>query len=86
MSTIAEHLAPHVVPLDDLHGTYSPMLHTVNELIGVVPDCDTYLEIWPPGFRTYNLCVPNFLNLPASIVKRDGVKAQMGLAMYIASR
>ncbi|MFK8025857.1 MAG: carboxymuconolactone decarboxylase family protein [Ilumatobacter sp.] len=86
MPTIAEHLEPHTVSIDELHGTYSPMLHTVNELIGVVPDCDTYLEIWPPGFRTYNLCVPNFLNLPASIVKRDGVKAQMGLAMYIASR
>ena len=86
MPTIAEHLEPNTIAIDDLHSTYGPMLHMVNELIGVIPDCDTYLEIWPPGFRTYNLCVPNFLNLPASLVRRDGVKAHMGLAMYIASR
>lgn len=86
MPTIAEHLETDIVELDELHGTYGPMLHMVNELIGVIPDCDTYLEIWPPGFRTYNLCVPNFLNLPASLIRRDGVKAHMGLAMYIASR
>lgn len=86
MPTIAEHLESDIVELGDLHSTYGPMLHLVNELIGVIPDCDTYLEIWPPGFRTYNLCVPNFLNLPASLIGRRDVAAHMGLAMYIASR
>jgi hypothetical protein len=86
MPTIAEHLESDIVEIDELHRTYGPMLHMVHELIGVIPDCDTYLEIWPPGFRTYNLCVPNFLNLPASLLRRDGVKAHMGLAMYVASR
>lgn len=86
MPTLAEHLEPDVVELEELHGTYGPMLHIVRELIGVVPDCDTYLEIWPAGFRTYNLCVPNFLNLPASVVSRSDLKAHMGLAMYTSSR
>ncbi len=86
MPTLAEHLESDTVALDDLHGTYGPMLHIVRELIGVVPDCDTYLEIWPAGFRTYNLCVPNFLNLPASVVSRGDLKAHMGLAMYTSSR
>ena len=86
MPTLAQHLEPDIVQLDELHGTYGPMLHIVRELIGVVPDCDTYLEIWPAGFRTYNLCVPNFLNLPASVVSRGSLKAHMGLAMYTSSR
>lgn len=86
MPTLAEHLEPEIVPIEDLHETYGPFLRIVRELIGVVPDCDTYLEIWPPGFRTYNLCVPNFLNLPASVVSRSELKAHMGLAMYTASR
>ncbi len=86
MATLAEHLEPDIVEIEQLHGTYGPMLHIVRELIGVVPDCDTYLEIWPAGFRTYNLCVPNFLNLPASVVSRSDLKAHMGLAMYTSSR
>lgn len=86
MSTIAEHLDSDIVPIEDLHETYGPFLAIVQELIGVVPDCDSYLEIWPAGFRTYNLCVPNFLNLPNSVLSRGELKALMGLAMYISSR
>lgn len=86
MTTLAEHLESDVVQLEDLHDTYGPFLGLVRELIGVVPDCDTYLEIWPAGFRTYNMCVPNFLNLPASLLNRGSLKAHMGLAMYTASR
>lgn len=86
MATLAEHLESDIVELVDLHDTYGPFLGVVRELIGVVPDCDTYLEIWPAGFRTYNLCVPNFLNLPNSIVTNNDLKAHMGLAMYVSSR
>ena len=86
MATLAEHLDSDIVPIEDLHDTYGPFLGIVRELIGVVPDCDSYLEIWPAGFRTYNLCVPNFLNLPASVISKSELKAHMGLAMYISSR
>ncbi len=86
MPTLAEHLEADAVPMHDLHDNYGPLLHLVRALIGVFPDCDSYLEIWPPGFRTYNLCVPNFLNLPASVIAGGELKAQMGLAMYVASR
>jgi alkylhydroperoxidase family enzyme len=55
-------------------------------LIGVVPNCDRYLEIWAPGFRTYNLMVPAFLQLPASLVGLGAPKAVVGLAMYTSSR
>jgi hypothetical protein len=55
-------------------------------LIGVVPNCDPYLEIWPPAFRTYNVMVPNFLNLPFLVWGFGARRATIGLAMYVASR
>ena len=45
------------------------MLEMVRQLIGVVPDCDRYLEIWPTGFRTYNLIVPQFPEYPAGHIR-----------------
>lgn len=40
------------------------MLELVRVMLGVVPNCHSYLEIWPPALRTYNVMVPNVLNLP----------------------
>lgn len=86
MSTLAESLAEQRVPFSVLHQQYKPVLELVRVLIGVVPNCDPYLEIWPPGFRTYNLIVPNFLNLPQSLAGRGARKELVGLAMYSSSR
>ncbi|MGD1918260.1 MAG: hypothetical protein ACFCAD_04870 [Pleurocapsa sp.] len=66
-NTIAQLLKPSEIDFDTLHDSYDPMLGLVKELIGVVPNCDKLLEIWSPGFRTYNLIVPNLLNLPFSL-------------------
>lgn len=85
MTTLAKQLQPAAVGFDELDKTYRPMLALVNELIGVVPNCDTLLEIWPPGFRTYNLIVPNFLNLPFTLIGMGGPKDLIGLAMYKSS-
>lgn len=75
------------VPMETLHERYGSLLELVRVLIGVVPDCDRYLEIWPPAFRTYNLIVPNFLNLPFSIFGvGKAPKEMVGLSMYVASR
>ncbi|MBQ4821639.1 hypothetical protein [Aquimarina sp. MMG016] len=62
------------------------MLSLVNELIGVIPNADPILEIWPTGFRTYNILVPNLLGLPNSLWKGKLLKQLMGLAMYTASK
>jgi hypothetical protein len=85
-ATLAQELQPSAIDFDDLHGKYRPMLRLVRELIGVIPNCDPLLEIWSTGFRTYNLLVPNCLNLPFSLFGFGGSKALMGLAMYAASR
>jgi alkylhydroperoxidase family enzyme len=85
-STLAEALTEDRIEFDELHDRYRPVLNMVEVLIGVVPNCDPYLEIWPPGFRTYNLMVPNFLNLPAALLGVGAPKDIVGLAMYTSSR
>jgi len=84
--TLAEGLKPASVNFEALHKQYNPLLALVKELIGIVPNCDPVLEIWPPGFRTYNLLVPNMFNLPATIFGNKSFKASMGLAMYASSK
>ena len=80
-------LKEDAVPMATLHERYGPLLELVRTLIGVVPNCDTYLEIWPPAFRTYNIMVPNFLNLPFSLFGVGGApKELVGLGMYVSSR
>ena len=84
-STLSELTSPAHVNWNILHQKYNPVLGLVNELIGVIPNCDKVLEIWPPGFRTYNLLVPNLLNLPNTLWSGKRLKAVMGLAMYASS-
>jgi alkylhydroperoxidase family enzyme len=80
-------LKQDAVPMTTLHERYGPLLKLVRNLIGVVPNCDSYLEIWPPAFRTYNIMVPNFLNLPFSLFGLGGApKDIVGLGMYVSSR
>jgi len=57
-ATLAEAIHGERITWEELHERYDPVLQMVDVLIGVVPNCDTYLEVWPVGFRTYNLMVP----------------------------
>jgi alkylhydroperoxidase family enzyme len=74
------------VPMETLRERYGSLLELVRTLIGVVPNCDAYLEIWPPAFRSYNVMVPNLLNLPALIWGLGAPRATIGLVLYTASR
>ena len=85
-TTLAQMIEPASVSFEDLEKDYRPLLKLVEQLIGVVPNCDPVLEIWPTGFRSYNLLVPNMLNLPASLVGQGAPKDLVGLAMYLSSR
>lgn len=86
IKTLASGLQPASVDFETLHKRYNPVLVLVKELIGIVPNCDPVLEIWPPGFRSYNLLVPNLFNLPQTLFGNRSFKASMGLAMYAASK
>lgn len=85
-STLAEILAPAAVDFSTLQRRYGPLLELVRRLIGVVPNCDRYLEIWPTAFRSYNVMVPNFLNLPFFLWGVGAPKTPVSLAMYTSSR
>lgn len=79
-------LRAQAVPMDVLHQQYGKLLELVRKLIGVVPNCDPYMEIWPTSFRTYNVIVPNFLNLPFALWGASVPTDVLGLSMYVASR
>ena len=65
---------------------YRTLQLLVEKLLGVVPNCDPYLEIWPPAFRTYNVMVPNLLNLPIPVFGLGGPPpGVLGTAMFVAS-
>jgi alkylhydroperoxidase family enzyme len=84
--TLASVLSPSAIEMAELRRRYGDLLELVRRLIGVVPNCDPLLEIWPTAFRTYNLLVPNFLNLPALLFGGGAPKEIVGLAMYVSSR
>jgi alkylhydroperoxidase family enzyme len=79
-------LEEEAVPLETLRGRYGALLELVRTLIGVVPNCDNYLEIWPTAFRTYNVMVPNFLNLPMLAWGMGAPRDMVGLGLYVSSR
>lgn len=84
--TLASLLSPASVETAELRRRYGSLLDLVRQLLGVVPNSDALLEIWPPAFRTYNLMVPNFLNLPLLLFGVGAPKEAVGLAMYVSSR
>ncbi len=85
-NTLAQEIEAATISFDQLEKDHRPMLKLVEQLIGVIPNCDPLLEIWPTGFRSYNLLVPNLLNLPASLFGNGAPKDLVGLAMYTSSR
>lgn len=84
--TLSAMLQAEAVPMAALHARYGSLLELVRRIIGVVPNCDPFLEIWPPAFRSYNVMVPNLLNLPLMVWGLGAPRSTLGLAMYVSSR
>lgn len=85
-ATLAQALTPHIVDAEQLYRENKSVINVVEVLIGVVPNCNPYLEIWPTAFRTFNLLIPNLLNLPPALMGQGAPKDLVGLAMFISSR
>src|ERR1043165_8979036 len=83
--TLSRSLQSSAVDLSQLPQEYRPLLQLLPLVIGVVPNCDSLLAIWPTGFRSYNLLVPNLLNLPFSVWGWGPPAVPLGLALYTAS-
>ena len=86
ISTLYEELLPAAVDAETVEGRYPAMIALAREILGVYANCYSLLEIWPPGFRTYNLIIPNFTNVPFSLFGLGPPKDLLGLAMYEASK
>jgi hypothetical protein len=48
--TFSEGIKSASADWETLHKNYGPLLNLVKELLGIIPNCDPTLEIWPPGF------------------------------------
>ena len=84
--TLYDTLLPVAVNPKELEKKYKPVLGLVNELLGFLPNADPVLEIWPTAFRTYNLLIPNLMNLPQSLMGNKELKKMISLAMFFSSR
>lgn len=58
----------------------------VRALIGVVSNSDGVMEIWPPAFTTYNLIVPNAINVPFLLWGVAAPVDLIAMATYYAAR
>lgn len=83
---IEDVLSSKAVSFQELEKNYKPLLMMVRSLIGVVPNCDKTLEIFPPAFITYNLIVPNCLNIPHLLLGWSAPSDLIGLSLYYASK
>ena len=84
--TFYSYLKQYARDFSSLHQKYHCLLELVKILIGNIPNCDQILEIWPTAFRTYNLFVPNFLQLPHSLFWSKSAKTALAISVYHASR
>jgi alkylhydroperoxidase family enzyme len=72
--------------METLRRRYGSLFDLIRTLIGVVPNSCSYLEIWPAGFRSFGVMIPNLLNLPILLWGLAAPRHVIGLAMYTASR
>ncbi|MQA26826.1 MAG: hypothetical protein GEU94_15510 [Micromonosporaceae bacterium] len=84
--TFAHALSRAAIDDDSMRRRHGPLLEIGRKLLGVVPNCDPYLEIWPTAFTTYNLLVPNLLNVPTLLRKSYRLRKTVGLVVYTSSR
>ncbi len=85
-STLAEALAPAAIDFDTLRARHGPFLQLGKRLLGIESNVYPLMEIWPTSFRTYNLMVPNFINLPNPLLGFAPNIGTIGAAMYASSR
>jgi alkylhydroperoxidase family enzyme len=86
-ATLVSLLQSDAIPVETLRQRYgSSFFELARAMLGLIPNGAGYLEIWPVGFRTYNLIVPNLLNMPVALWGLGAPRHIVGLAMYAASR
>ncbi len=85
-TSLADALASSVVDDSVLHERHGPFIELGRRLLGVQSNIYGYMEIWPTAFRSYNLMVPNFFNIPLPLLGLRPDAGLLGTAMYASSR
>lgn len=88
--TLIKLLHAERVPMTKVITDYPDFAGIVKVMIGIVPVCDSYLEMWPKAMKSYNLLVPNLTNAPFTQMRVGpgygrGAMLQ-GLGMYVVSK
>lgn len=84
--TLAAMLVKQRVPFSRLKTRHYGMMKMQKLLTGSAPNLDGYLAIYPPGFRSYLLLIPNMLNIPHLLLGTATPSAVIGVAMHYSSR
>lgn len=84
--TVASMLNNYRVSFAQLKVKHYPMLRLEKVMLGAAPNSDQYLAIFPPGFRTAMLIIPNMLNVPQLLLGTGTPSSIIGVAMHYSSR
>jgi hypothetical protein len=84
--TIAAMLLNYRLSFAQLKVQYYPMLKLEKLLLGHATNASQYFAIWPTGYRTCNLIIPNFLNCPQLLLGSTARSAIIGMVMHYSSR
>jgi hypothetical protein len=83
-------LVDSMVPEDKIREKYPAIAAVVRVMIGMEPNSNAYLEIWPRAFKSFNLIIPNLMNAPFTHL---GIgpgwtkgSALQGIGMFAVSR
>ena len=86
VTSLADALSSSVIDDTVLHERHGPFIELARRLLGVQSNIYGYMEIWPTAFRSYNLMVPNFFNVPFPLLGLRPDAGLLGTAMYASSR
>lgn len=84
--SLAHALSPAAVDFDTLRERHAPFMQLGRRLLGIESNVYPLMEIWPTAFRTYNLMVPNFINVPVPFLGPKPGIGLLGTAIFASSR
>lgn len=84
--TVASMLNNYRVPFSQLKVKHYAMLKLEKVMLGAAPNSDQYLAIFPPGWRTAMVIIPNMLNVPQLLLGTGTPSSVIGVAMHYSSR
>lgn len=83
--SIASTLAQNLVGNAEIERKYGAMVTILKEILGVVPNSFSYMELWPPMGKNFTALFSNFLNMPWMMMGLSAPQDVIGLVIYATS-